>query len=311
MSAPDSWGDASHPYPDRMDIGPVGIWTFHLDLVPSRQAQEHVAELEELGYGAVWIPEAVGREAFVSATLLLAGGTTIAVATGIASIWARDAMTMNAAHRTVSEAYPGRFLLGMGVSHQPMVEGVRGMIYSKPYSHMVDYLDGMDRGLFFATEGAEAPQKVLAALGPKMLKLAAERTAGAHPYFVPPEHTAFARETLGEGPLLAVEQAIVLESDPTKARAIARTHTQTYVGLPNYTNNLKRFGITDEDLTEPGGSDRLVDTVVAWGDLDTVLARIQAHRDAGADHVCVQVIAEDTAAVPIDAWRQLAPALIG
>ena len=293
-----------------MDIGTIGIWAFQLDLVPSRQSQEHVAELEELGYGALWIPEAVGREAFTSAALLLAGGARIAVATGIASIWGRDAMTMNMAHKTLSEAFPGRFLLGMGVSHQPMVEGVRGMTYDKPYSHMRDYLDGMDRGLFFAAEPTEAPQKVLAALGPRMLRLAAERTAGAHPYFVPPEHTAFARETMGAGPLLAVEQAVVLETDPTTARAIARQHTSTYTGLPNYTNNLKRFGITDDDLVETGGSDRLVDTVVAWGDLDTIRARVQAHLDAGADHVCLQVVAADATAVPTAEWRELAAALL-
>lgn len=293
-----------------MDIGTIGIWAFQLDLVPSRQAQEHVAELEELGFGALWIPEAVGREAFTSATLLLAGGERIAVATGIASIWGRDAMTMNMAHKTVSEAYPGRFLLGMGVSHAPMVEGIRKMSYDKPYSHMVSYLDGMDGGLFFAAEPTEAPQKVLAALGPKMLKLAAERTAGAHPYFVPPEHTAFARETMGAGPLLAVEQAVVFETDPAKARTIARQHTSTYTGLPNYTNNLKRFGLTDDDFVEAGGSDRLVDTIVAWGDIESIRTRVQAHLDAGADHVCLQVVAEDYTAVPTDEWRELAAALI-
>ncbi len=294
-----------------MDIGPVGIWTFQLDLVPSRQAQEHVAELDQLGYGAVWIPEAVGREALTSAGLLLAGSERIAVATGIASIWARDAMTMNAGHKTLSEAFPGRFLLGMGVSHQPMVDGLRGHHYDKPLSVMRAYLDAMDQALFLAAEPTDAPEKVLAALGPKMLGLAAERTAGAHTYFVPPEHTAFARATMGDGPLLAVEQAVVLETDPGKAREIARQHTSIYTGLPNYSNNLARFGLTADDVAEPGGSDRLVDTVVAWGDLETVLARVQAHRDAGADHVCVQVIGEDGNAVPIEAWRELAPALIG
>lgn len=293
-----------------MDIGPVGIWTFQLDLVPSRQAQEHVAELDELGYGALWIPEAVGREALTSAGLLLAGSERIAVATGIASIWARDAMTMNAGHKTLSEAFPGRFLLGMGVSHQPMVDGLRGHHYDKPLSVMRAYLDAMDQALFLAAEPTDAPEKVLAALGPKMLGLAAERTAGAHTYFVPPEHTAFARATMGDGPLLAVEQAVVLETDPGKAREIARQHTSIYTGLPNYSNNLARFGLTADDVAEPGGSDRLVDTVVAWGDLETVLARVQAHRDAGADHVCVQVIGEDGNAVPIEAWRELAPALI-
>jgi len=175
---------------------------------------------------------------------------------------------------------------------------------------MAEYLDAMDKGLYFAASPTEPPARVLAALGPRMLRLAAERAAGAHPYFVPPEHTAFARETLGPDPLLAVEQAVVLETDPTTARTIARQHTSTYVGLPNYTNNLKKFGFTDEDFAEPGGSDRLVDTIVAWGDLDTIKARVQAHHDAGANHVCVQVIPPVATNVPLDAWRELAPALI-
>jgi probable F420-dependent oxidoreductase len=293
-----------------MDLTSIGIWAFQLDLVPSTQGQEHVAELEELGFGALWIPEAVGREALTGAGLLLAGSRRIVIATGIASIWARDAMSMNAAHQTLSEAYPGRFLLGMGVSHEVMVSRIRGHDYTKPYSAMAEYLDAMDKGLFFAAPPTEPPRRVLAALGPKMLRLAADRAAGAHPYFVPPEHTAFARETLGADPLLAVEQAVVLETDPATARTIARQHTSTYVGLPNYTNNLKRFGLTDEDFAEPGGSDRLVDTIVAWGDLDTIKARVRAHHDAGADHVCVQVIPPVATDVPLDAWRELAPALI-
>ena len=197
-----------------MDIGRIGIWTFTLDLVPSARSVEHVDELDELGFGAVWVPEAVGREAFTSAALLLRGGTDIVVATGIAGIYGRDPMTANAAHRTVTEAYPDRFLLGLGVSHQVMVEGVRKHDYSKPYSAMRAYLDGMDEAMFFAQAPTAEPQRVLAALGPRMLGLARDRASGALPYFVPPEHTAFAREVLGEGPLLAVEQAVVFEADP-------------------------------------------------------------------------------------------------
>jgi probable F420-dependent oxidoreductase len=292
-----------------MDIGRYGIWTFTLDLVPSTQAAEHVEELDGLGFGAVWVPEAVGREAFTNAALLLRGGTDIVVATGIASIWARDAMAAGAAHRTVTEAYPDRFLLGLGVSHQPLVEGVRGHAYSKPYSAMSSYLDGMDASLFMAAEPTTEPQRVLAALGPKMLGLARDRAAGAHPYFVPPEHTVAARAELGEGPLLAVEQAVVFETDPTRAREVARTHTRTYTGLPNYANNLKRLDptLTDDDFAK-GGSDRLVDTIVAWGDMDAVLARVQAHHDAGADHVCIQVVTDGTD-VTLGAWRDLSAAL--
>jgi probable F420-dependent oxidoreductase len=291
-----------------MDIGSYGIWTFNLDMVPANQAVEHVAELDELGYGAVWIPEAVGREPFTSAALLLRGGRRIVVATGVATIYARDAMTTAAAQRTLAEAHPDRFLLGLGVSHQPMVEDIRGHAYDKPYSAMKQYLDRMDSALFMAAQPSTPPERVLAALRPRMLRLAAQRANGALPYFVPPEHTAFARETMGEGPTLAVEQAVVFETDPSRAREIARTHTSIYTGLPNYTGNLRRFGFADDDFATPGGSDRLVDAIVAWGDTDAVLARIQAHRDAGADHVCVQVVRAGVAP-PVDAWRDLAAAL--
>lgn len=292
-----------------MDIGRYGIWTFNLDLVPSAQAVEHVSELDELGFGAVWVPEAVGREAFTNAALLLRGGTDIVVATGIASIWARDAMAAAAAQKTVTEAYPDRFLLGLGVSHGPLVESIRGHDYTKPYSNMVEYLKGMDESLFMAAEPTTTPQRVLAALGPKMLELARDHALGAHPYFVPPEHTVVARKILGNGPLLAVEQAVVFDTDPTSAREKARTHTRTYTDLPNYANNLKRLdpSFTDDDLAN-GGSDRLVDTVVAWGDMDTILARVKAHHDAGADHVCIQVIDGGTD-VPVQAWRDLSSAL--
>jgi probable F420-dependent oxidoreductase len=293
-----------------MDIGRFGIWTFTLDLVPSARSIEHVDELDELGFGAVWVPEAVGREAFTSAALLLRGGTDIVVATGIASIWARDPMAAGAAHRTLTEAHPDRFLLGLGVSHQPMVEGIRRHDYTKPYSRMVEYLDGMDRTLFMAAAPTTEPQRVLAALGPKMLELSRDRAAGAHPYFVPPEHTAIAREALGEGPLLAVEQAVVFETDPTRAREIARTHTGIYTGLPNYANNLRRLDPTLEEADfADAGSDRLVDAIVAWGSDDDIVARIQAHVDAGADHVCIQVIT-DGVEVPVAEWRRLA-ALLG
>jgi probable F420-dependent oxidoreductase len=289
-----------------MDLGRIGIWTFTLDLVPSSRSIELVDEIDELGFGALWVPEAVGREAFTSASLLLRGGTDLVVATGIASIWARDPMAAGAAHRTLTEAFPDRFLLGLGVSHQPMVEGIRRHDYTRPYSRMVEYLDGMDATLFLAAAPTTEPQRVLAALGPKMLELARDRTAGAHPYFVPPEHTAVAREALGEGPLLAVEQAVVFETDPTRAREVARHHTGIYTGLPNYANNLRRLDPTlDDDDFAGAGSDRLIDTIVAWGDEDAIAARVQAHLDAGADHVCIQVIRDDTD-VPVDEWRRLA-----
>jgi probable F420-dependent oxidoreductase len=290
-----------------MDLGRIGLWTFQLDLQPMAAAQDAMAELESIGFGTVWIPEAVGREPFASAALLLAAGTNIKVATGIASIHARTAMTMQAGWKTISEAYPGRFLLGLGVSHQPMVEFVHRQGYDKPYSTMVSYLDAMDSGRFIAAEPTEPPQRVLAALGPKMLQLSAERGLGAHPYFVPVEHTAVAREVLGAGPLLAPEQAVVIETDPTAARDIARRYMAVYLGLPNYTNNLKRLGWTDDDIAGP--SDALVDAIVAWGTLDQVIERIRAHFDAGADHVAVQVLPADPRALPMTEWRALAEAM--
>ena len=291
-----------------MNIGRVGVWTFALDLHPAAKAQEAAAEIEALGYGAIWIPEAMGREAFTNSALLLAGTKRIAVATGIANMWARDAMAMAAAQKTLAEAYNDRFLLGIGVSHAPLV-GMRGHDYAKPLSAMRRYLDAMDSAPFMAAGPATPPKRVIAALAPKMLQLAAERAWGSHPYFVPPEHTAYARKILGNGPLLAPEQAAVLETDPAQASEIARTHMSTYLGLPNYVNNLKRLGFTDDDIAS-GGSDRLVDAIVVWGTIDAVVQRVRAHHDAGADHVCVQVLDPDPRVLPLRQWRELAPALV-
>jgi probable F420-dependent oxidoreductase len=291
-----------------MNIGRIGIWTFSLDLQPARKAQEAAAEIEALGFGAIWIPEALGREAFSSAGLLLAGTTDITIATGIANIWVRDPMAMAGAQKTLTEAYPDRFLLGIGVSHAPLV-GMRGHDYSKPLSAMRSYLDAMASAPFMAVPPSTEPATVIGALAPKMLALAAERTKGAHPYFVPPEHTAFARQHMGQGPLLAPEQAVVLETDAEKARAVARGHMATYLGLPNYVNNLKRLGFTDADIAD-GGSDRLVDAIVAWGSIEKIAQRIRAHHDAGADHVCIQVLDPDPRVLPMPQWRQLAAALL-
>jgi len=292
-----------------MNIGRVGIWSFGLELQPAARAQEAAGEVEALGYGALWIPEAMGREVLTHAGLLLATTHRLVIATGIANIWARDAVTMAAAQKTLGEAYPDRFLLGIGVSHAPMVEMVRGHRYEKPLSTMRAYLDAMDSAPYVAPPPTTEPVRIIGALAPKMLKLAAERTAGAHPYFVPPEHTARARAIMGTGPLLAPEQAAVLETTPSKAREIARTHMATYLGLPNYVNNLKRLGFSDDDIAN-GGSDRLVDAIVAWGDIDAVVKRVHAHHDAGADHVCIQVLDADPRALPLRQWRELAAALL-
>jgi probable F420-dependent oxidoreductase len=292
-----------------MDIGRVGVWSFGLELQPAARTQEAAAEVEALGYGALWIPEAMGREAFAHAGLLLAATRRIVIATGIANIWARDAVTMAAAHKALTEAYPNRFLLGLGVSHAPMVEMVRGHRYEKPLSTMRAYLDAMDAAPYVAPPPTTELVRVIGALAPKMLKLAADRTAGAHPYFVPPEHTARARAIMGKGPLLAPEQAVVLETTPSMAREIARGHMATYLGLRNYVNNLKRLGFGDDDLAN-GGSDRLVDAIVAWGDIDAVVKRVRAHHDAGADHVCIQVLDADPRVLPVRQWRELAAALL-
>jgi probable F420-dependent oxidoreductase len=291
-----------------LDIGRIGVWTFNLDLQPMGKAQEAVGELEALGYGAVWIPEAVGREVMSNAALLLAGGERIVVATGIANLWARDAVAMAGGQKTILSAYPDRFLLGIGVSHKVAVEGMRGQTYEKPLSTMRSYLEAMDAALFFADPPPCEPVRVLAALRPKMLGLARDQAGGAHPYFVPVDHTPVAREALGPDRLLAPEQAVVLETDPSKAREVARSHMKTYLGLPNYTNNLRNFGYGDEDFAD-GGSDRLVDAIVAWGDVDTVVARVQAHLDGGADHVCLQVLDTDPRQLPMRQWQELSGAL--
>jgi probable F420-dependent oxidoreductase len=291
-----------------MHLDRAGLWTYHLDLLPASAAKEAAAELEALGYGVLWLPEAVNREPFVNSAMLLQATQRMVVATGTASIWSRDAMTMAAGHLTLNEAYDGRFLLGLGVSHQPMVDYVRGQHYDKPLTKMREYLDAMDRAIYMAPRPAEEPRRVLAALGPKMLELAAAKALGSHPYFVPVEHTAFARDVLGEGPMLCPEQAVVLATDPGEARAAARQHMATYLGLPNYTNNLRRFGWGDADLAD-GGSDALVDAIVAWGDEDAIVARVQDHLAAGADHVCLQVLTSDATALPMPQWRALAPAL--
>ncbi len=294
-----------------IDLGRIGIWTGLLDLVPSSRAIELAAEVEEMGYGAIWIPEAVGRDPFVAAALLLQGTSSIKVATGIANIYARDPMTTANAQRTVEEAFPGRFLLGLGVSHRRLVQDLRNHEYSRPLSYMRDYLARMREALFLAHGPQELPEIVLAALGPRMLALSAEAAAGAHPYFVPPEHTAIARDVMGPDAALYPEQMVILDTDPATARSLARKNMAPYLGLPNYTNNLLRLGFEQSDIDGgPGGgpSDRLVDAIVAWGTPEQVTSRVQDHLDAGADHVGVQVLADNTDAAA-DGWRTLAPHL--
>jgi probable F420-dependent oxidoreductase len=287
-----------------MELGRIGVWLGPLSLKAAAETREIVPELVAIGYEAIWFGEGVGtKECFTQAGQLLASTRQAVVASGIANIYARDPMAMANGARTLADAYPGRFLLGIGVSHAPSV-AERGHDYARPLAAMNAYLDAMESALFRGVEPAEPAEIVLAALGPKMLRLAAERTRGAHPYFTPPEHTAMARDVMGEGPLLAPEQAFVLETDPAAARSKAREHMGYYLRLDNYRRNLQRLGFGEAELDD-GGSDRLADAIVAWGDVDAVRDRVQAHLDAGADHVCVQAVGDD----PLDDLRRVAPAL--
>lgn len=291
-----------------VDLGRIGIWYGGVDALSTPEAKRAAQVVEELGFGAMWIAEAVGRDPFVSAAVLLSATERLPLATGIANIYARDPMTMAAGQKTLAEAFPNRFLLGLGVSHGHLVAGVRKHDYSKPYSHMVEYLARMDKALFMAKGPDSDPGRVLAALGPKMLELSATAANGSHPYFTTADHTLLAREVMGPDALLAPEQMVVLEADPTEARRIARAGMKIYLNLPNYYNNLARIGFDESDWTN-GGSDRLVDAIVAWGTEEQIAARVKEHHDAGADHVCVQVLAEDLA-MPESQWRRLAPALL-
>ena len=243
-----------------MDLGKVGIWSGVLRRGDPGEAAEAAVELESLGFGALWIPGGAGGHVLGDSLRLMDATTRVVVATGILNIWMYEAADVAAGHAALTEQHPGRFLLGLGVSHAPAVERAN-QSYTRPFSKMVDYLDQLDA----ASPAVPHEEMALAALGPKMLRLSAERTAGAHPYFVPPEHTAIAREALGDGPLLATEQMVVLETDAATARDIARTNIARYLDLPNYTNNLRALGFTVDDLTPPG-TDRLVDAIVAWGD---------------------------------------------
>ena len=291
-----------------MEMGRIGVWTFEFEQQPWSAVAEAAAELDELGYAAIWFPESRGREVMAQSALLLGATKRAMIAPGIANLYARDAMSMAAGQRTLCEAFPGRYLLGIGVSHRPSVEQIRGHVYGPPLATMRAYLDAMDAATYLPPR-AEPEPRVLAALGPRMLKLAAERSLGAHPYFVPVEHTAIARQTMGDGPLLAPEQAVVLERDPGRAREIARAHMTRYLAAENYTNNLRRLGFTEDDVAN-GGSDKLVDAIVAWGSLEDVVARVQAHLDAGADHVCLQVVPSQPGTLPKREWRELASALL-
>ena len=275
-------------------IGKLGVWMF-FDGFAVAETVQFVQELEQLGVAAVWVPEAAGRDPFTHLAVLAAHTESIRLATGIANIYARGAVAMRAACTTLQEASNGRFILGLGVSHPEGVGPVWGREYGRPVATMRSFVSDLLNSPYRAPQPAVAAPLVLAALRPNMLGLACEVAAGAHPYFTPPEHTARARDILGPEMWLAPEQAVVRETDPATARGAARAYMRTYLRLANYRNNLKTLGFADDDF-EGGGSDRLVDAVVAWGDERAIYRRLEQHWSAGADHVSVQTLALSGAA---------------
>ena len=271
-----------------IELGRIGIWQHESVFTP-----DLARELEELGYGAIWLGGSPDGD-LVKAEELLDATKTIKVATGIVNIWKDDAATVAESYKRIEAKHPGRFLLGIGAGHREHTAE-----FKKPYAALVEYLDALDAA------GVPVEGRVLAALGPKVIKLAGDRTAGAHPYLMTPEHTRQAREILGDGPLLAPEQKVVLEADPAKAREIGRPGVKFYLSLVNYTNSLRKLGFTDEDLAGEG-SDKLIDALAVHGDAETVARGVTAHLEAGADHVNIQVLNQD----PLPVYRALAAILL-
>jgi probable F420-dependent oxidoreductase len=282
-----------------MPTGAIGVWSPQLREGDARAVAEAAAELEEIGFGTIWVPGREHHDLEERLHLLLSSTQRITVATGIVSIWTHPASATAALHARLGSEFPGRFLLGLGVSHAPAVGGR----YQKPLTEMVRYLDELDA----ADPPVPQTERVLAALAPRMLALARQRALGSHPYLVTPEHTRIAREALGPDALLAPEQTVVLEEAADAARTVARAWLARYLQLPNYADNWVRIGFDRADI-ENGGSDRLVDALVAWGDVDAIHAKVDAQRAAGADHVAIQVVTPDAAQLPREQWRRLAAA---
>lgn len=292
-----------------MRLGRVGVWLGVLGWAPAAQEREAVAELEELGYGTLWYSEAhTSKESLSHGALLLAATSRMIIASGIANIWVRDPMAMVAGANSLAEAYPGRFLLGLGVSHPPQLLP-RGLEYNRPVAAMRTYLQSMDAADYQGPRPAQRLTRVLGALRPPMLELAAELADGAHPYLVTPEHTARARAILGPEKLVAPEHFVLLERDPAEARRLGREALAWYLTLPNYTENLRWIGFDETDWRN-GASDRLVDALVAWGDVEGIRRRVQEHLNAGADHVAVQPLRRRPGDLGLDQLRELAPALL-
>jgi probable F420-dependent oxidoreductase len=296
-------------WPDSLERlrGTIGVWTFAQETIVAERSGDIAAELESLGYAAMWLPEAWGREAFTNAGLMLRATSSLTIATGIANIWARDAVAANNAAKTLNAAYDDRFVLGLGVSHRPLVERMRGHDYVSPVAAMRAYLTAMDAAPMNAPEGERRYAKVIAALGPRMLDIGATLADGVHPYLVTPDHTARAREAVGDK-FIGVEQAVVLGQSREEYLKRAHAHLGFYTGLENYTNSWRRLGFGDEDFVR-GGSERLCETLVVHGDESAVLARVDEHRQAGADHVCLQVLSDESNAPPLSEWRSLSAIL--
>jgi probable F420-dependent oxidoreductase len=294
---------------DRVNLGRVGIWSRQLRYGDPAEALEAAAELEQLGYGTLWIPGGEGGPLLETVGDVLAATTRVAVATGILNVWGHDAFDVAAGHARLDAEHPGRFLLGLGVGHAPIVDATQPGRYRMPLSAMRSFLDELDAN----APAGQRPARVLAALAPRMIELAAERTLGAHPYLVPVEHTREVRRGVGPEMIVAPELSVVLDADVERARDIARRDLELYLGLPNYTTTWRRLGYGDADLTS-GGSEALIDALYALGSSERIAARIREHLDAGADHVCLRVATshpDDAVRLPREEWRALAPAVVG
>lgn len=285
-----------------MDLAGVGIWSSQLRYGDAAEIADAAAELDELGFTALWIPD-VGGPVFDAVGRLLAATTRTVIATGILNLWMHSPGDVAESYAALTAEHGDRFLLGIGVSHAPLIDAGQPGRYRKPLAATASFLDGLDA----APQPVPAEARVLAALGPKMLELAATRARGAHPYLVTPDHTASARSTLGEGPLLLPEQTVILCDSVDEARRIGSDWLRAYLALPNYANNLLRSGFSEDDLAQV--SDRLLNAIIAWGDEGAVMRRVAEHRAAGADHVCIQVLTADPTEFPREQWRRIAAAL--
>jgi len=286
-----------------MDLSGVGIWNHRMRYGDKAESADVAAELEGLGYTALWIPDVGGAPVLDTVDHLLVSTRDVVIATGILNLWMNEPADVAAGYAALRSAHGDRFLMGIGVSHAPVVDSTEPGRYRKPLAATAAYLDALDS----ADHPVPVEARVLAALGPKMLDLAATRSRGAHPYLVTPEHTRQAREQLGDGPLLLPEQTVILTDDPAQARAIGAGWIKRYLLMPNYANNMLRLGFSPDDVSLI--SDRLLDAIIAWGDEDAVLGRVNEHLSAGADHVCVQVLTATPNEYPRREWRRLAAAL--